>query len=204
MPACKKQALSSVVRGESAFKVRKEAAETDCMNEKELVDGIARKDEAAARALVEQYGGLLRAVIRRHAPGMDEEDLLADALLAVWQNIPRFDRRGSFKNWAAAVARYRAIDAVRKAARSLPVGEAAQMEALGGGTLDEYLTLELEDLFRGLSAADRELLMARYYYGETAEGLAARKGVTVGALNTRLTRARQRLARQMQERRETL
>lgn len=90
LPACKKQAPSSVVRGESAFKERKEAAETDCMNEKELVEGIARKDEAAACALVEQYGGLLRAVIRRHAPGLDEEDLLSDALLAVWQNIHRF------------------------------------------------------------------------------------------------------------------
>lgn len=173
------------------------------MNEQELVAGLARRSEAAARALVEQYGGLLRAVIRRHAPGMDEEDLLADALLAIWQNIDRFDRRGSFKNWAAAVARYRAIDAVRRAARSMPAGHAAQLEALGGGTLDEYLTLELDDLFRGLPAADRELLMARYYYGETAEGLADRHGITVGALNTRLTRARQRLARQLQERRET-
>lgn len=173
------------------------------MNERELVEGIARQDEEAARALVEQYGGLLRAVIRRHAPGLDEEDLLADALLAVWQNIQSFDRRGSFKNWAAAVARYRAIDAVRKAARSMPAGDGAQLEALGGATLDEYLTLELEDLFRGLSPADRDLLLARYYYGETAEGLAARHSITVGALNTRLTRARQRLARQLQERRET-
>ena len=136
------------------------------MNERELVEGIARKDEEAARTLVEQYGGLLRAAIRRHAPGLDEEDLLADALLAVWQNIQSFDRRGSFKNWAAAVARYRAIDAVRKAARSMPAGDGAQLEALGGATLDEYLTLELEDLFRGLSPADRDLLLARYYYGK--------------------------------------
>lgn len=168
------------------------------------MDGIVRKEEAAAQALVEGYGGLLRAVIRRHAPGLDEEDLLADALLAIWQNIHRYDRQGSFKNWAAAVARYRAIDAVRKAARSQPVGEAAQLEALGGSTLDEYLTLELEDLFRGLAPADRDLLLARYYYGEDAGALAARQGITVGALNTRLTRARQRLARQLQERSETL
>lgn len=85
----------------------------------------------------------------------------------------------------------------------MPAGDGAQLEALGGATLDEYLTLELEDLFRGLSPADRDLLLARYYYGETAEGLAARHSITVGALNTRLTRARQRLARQLQERRET-
>ena len=173
------------------------------MNEQKLVEGIARRSEAAAEALVEQYGGLLRSVIRRHAPGLDEEDVLADALLAVWQNIDRFDRKGSFKNWAAAVARYRAIDAVRRAVRSRPAGDAAQLEALGGGTLDEYLALELEDLFRGLSTADRDLRLARYYYGETADGLAARHSITVGALNTRLSRARQRLARQLQERRET-
>ena len=171
------------------------------MNERELAAGIARREEQAARALVEQYGGLLRAVIRRHAPGLDEEDLLADSLLAIWQNIDRFDRQGSFKNWAAAVARYRAIDAVRKAARSLPAGD--RLEALGGAALDEYLALELEDLFRGVPPADRQLLLARYYYGESARGLAARHGITVGALNTRLSRARQRLARQLKERRET-
>ena len=85
--------------------------------EQALAAALARREADAAEQLVREYGGLLNAVVRRHAPGLDADDILADALLAIWQNAGRFDGQHSFRAWAAAVARYRAIDAVRRAAR---------------------------------------------------------------------------------------
>ena len=70
-------------------------------NEAAFAAALARGEPDAADELVEQYGGLLAAVVRRHAPGLDAEDLLADALLAIWRNAGRFDGTGSFRNWAA-------------------------------------------------------------------------------------------------------
>ena len=173
--------------------------------EQALAAALARREADAAEQLVREYGGLLNAVVRRHAPGLDAdvilinggglEDFLADALLAIWQNAGRFDGQHSFRAWAAAVARYRAIDAVRRAARTRPAGGAQELERLAGHTADEYFALELEDMFRGLPAEDRALLLGRYFYGSTPAELAAARGISVGAVNTRVARARQRLAR---------
>ena len=66
---------------------------------------------------------------------------------------------------------------------------------LAGHTADEYFALELEDMFRGLPAEDRALLLGRYFYGSTPDELAAARGISVGAVNTRVARARQRLVR---------
>ncbi len=107
--------------------------------EQALAAALARRQEDAAEQLVREYGGLLNAVVRRHAPGLDADDILADALLAIWQNAGRFDGQHSFRAWAAAVARYRAIDAVRRAARTRPAGGAQEMERLAGHTADEFL-----------------------------------------------------------------
>ena len=81
----------------------------------------ARREADAAEQLVREYGGLLNAVVRRHAPGLDADDILADALLAIWQNAGRFDGQHSFRAWAAAVARYRAIDAVRRLSENVGI-----------------------------------------------------------------------------------
>ena len=167
-------------------------------NEAAFAAALARGEPDAADELVEQYGGLLAAVVRRHAPGLDAEDLLADALLEIWRNAGRFDGTGSFRNWAAAVARYRAIDAVRRAGRVQPGGGAAELELLGGHTADEYFALELEDLFRELEPADRELLLERYFYGASPAEAAAKRGVSVSAVNTRVSRAKTRLAQTLE------
>ena len=170
--------------------------------EQELAAALARREEAAAEQLVREYGGLLNAVVRRHAPGLDADDILADALLAIWQNAGRFDGRRSFKAWAAAVARYRAIDAVRRAARTCLAGGTQELERIAGHTPDGCFALELEDMFRGLPDEDRALLLGRYFYGSTPVQQAAARGISVGAVNTRVARARQRLARRLRERSE--
>ena len=98
--------------------------------EQALAAALARREADAAEQLVREYGGLLNAVVRRHAPGLDADDILADALLAIWQNAGRFDGQHSFRAWAAAVARYRAIDAVRRAAHACPAGGTQEMDCL--------------------------------------------------------------------------
>ena len=77
-----------------------------------------------------------------------------------------------------------------------------ELERIAGHTPDEYFALELEDMFRGLPDEDRALLLGRYFYGSTPAQQAAARGISVGAVNTRVARARQRLARRLRERSE--
>lgn len=160
-----------------------------------FVRALKSKSPEAAEALLKGYGGLFRSIAQRYAPALDWEDIAADTVLAVWQNIGRYDAHsGSLKSWLAAVARYRAIDAVRRARREVPAaGDDA--DPLGRThTADEYFSAELDDMFRGLPPADRTLILQRYFLGYTPRELARAWQVSENAINTRVSRARKRLA----------
>ncbi|MGE7768846.1 sigma-70 family RNA polymerase sigma factor [Peribacillus sp. NPDC096540] len=61
--------------------------------------------------------GLLAAIIKRHlnSQQQDYEECLDDVLLSIWNNIHSFDpTKNSFKQWIAAIAKYKAIDYQRK------------------------------------------------------------------------------------------
>ena len=151
-----------------------------------FVRALTAHSPEAAEALLKGYGGLFKSIARRYAPALDWDDIAADTVLAVWENIGQYDARaGSLKSWLAAVARYRAIDAVRRAGREVP-DNGEEVGALGRAlTSDEYFRTELEDMFRGLPPADREL--------------ACSMRVSENAVNTRVSRAKKRLAALRQE-----
>lgn len=107
-------------------------------DEASFVRALQAREARAAEALLREYGGLFKSIALRWAPGLDWEDIVADTVLAIWQNADRFDPAGSFRAWAGAVARYRAIDAVRAAARETPAGQNTELEALGAAGPDEY------------------------------------------------------------------
>lgn len=164
------------------------------MQEQQLVKALRAGAPGAAAALVQQYGGLLKAVALRHAPPGQWEDALNEGLLAIWQNIRRYDpAAGSFKSWAAAVVRYRAIDLGRRQNREEPA-EVQRLDALGGSAPDRY-RVELQELFAALPPADRELLLRRYFYGYTAGQIAKAQGENPNTVNTRVARAKRKLLR---------
>ena len=163
-------------------------------DEASFVQALQARDPRAAQVLLEEYGGLFKSIALRWAPGLDWEDIVSDTVLAIWQNASRFDGSGSFRAWAGAVARYRAIDAVRAAAREIPAGQHTELEALGAAGPDEYFRAQMEDLFRGLPPADRDLLLKRYFYGYSPRQLAKGLSLSESALNTRVSRAKKKLA----------
>ncbi len=165
-----------------------------------FVRALTAHSPEAAEALLKGYGGLFKSIARRYAPALDWDDIAADTVLAVWENIGQYDARaGSLKSWLAAVARYRAIDAVRRAGREVP-DNGEDVGALGRTlTNDEYFRTELEDMFRGLPPADRALLLRRYFLGYTPRELACSMRVSENAVNTRVSRAKKRLAALRQE-----
>ena len=58
-------------------------------------------NEKALMYVIDEYGGLLMSVIRKHLFGLPErqEECFDDVLLKIWQNIPEFDeKKNTFKN----------------------------------------------------------------------------------------------------------
>ena len=84
--------------------------------ERRLAAGLRRSDPAALREVYEDYGaatfGFLRGALGDRAAA---EDVQQEVFLEVWRRGGRYDpARGSLGTWIMAIARSRAIDALRR------------------------------------------------------------------------------------------
>ncbi len=160
-----------------------------------IVACIMRKKEKGLELLIDQYGGLITAIVRKHLGTLKsyEEECINDVLLAVWHHIHRFDsEKNTFKNWVAAVAKYKAIDYQRKYIKT-------QHEALGEAEFGEtsgvhnVQTNDVEELLGHLSEGDRELFKAYYLQEIELKQIAKKQETTISNLYNRLSRGRKKL-----------
>ncbi|BFJ01108.1 MAG: sigma-70 family RNA polymerase sigma factor [Priestia megaterium] len=160
-----------------------------------IVACITQKKEKGLELLIDQYGGLITAIVRKHLGTLKsyEEECVNDVLLAVWHHIDRFDsKKNTFENWVAAVAKYKAIDYQRKYIKT-------QHEALseaGVGETSEVHNVQrddVEELLGHLSEGDRELFKAYYLQEVELKQIAEKQQTTIGNLYNRLSRGRKKL-----------
>lgn len=142
----------------------------------------------------------------------DVEEVVSDALVAAWNRAAEFNpERSTLTNWLLMLTKYAALDrrrALRRQtldadgeAKVIPLSAAPEPAVAAS---DELLLLEedqaaLHEALRRLPAADRELLIRRYFFEEALTEMARDLGLTRGALDTRLWRARQNLKRLLNE-----
>ncbi|MEH7360105.1 sigma-70 family RNA polymerase sigma factor [Priestia megaterium] len=160
-----------------------------------IVGCIRRKKEKGLELLIDQYGGLITAIVRKHLGTLKgyEEECVNDVLLAVWHHIHRFDsEKNTFKNWVAAVAKYKAIDYQRKYIKTQheSLGEAEFGETPGVHNVQRD---DVEELLGHLSEGDRELFKAYYLQEVELKQIAEKQQTTISNLYNRLSRGRKKL-----------
>src|SRR5262249_17478053 len=80
-----------------------------------LIARIARGDALAMRTLFARHQvPLYRFVLRIVREDALAEDIVSEAFLAVWRQAPDFERRSSVSTWLFAIARFKAISALRR------------------------------------------------------------------------------------------
>ena len=158
--------------------------------------------QADFAGLVERYQGPLFGFLGRMGFGQAEaEDLAQNTFLRAWQSLGQFNQtRGAFSTWLFAIARNLAIDERHRSGR--------QPEAMDGAAPDDTASPQAgpeELLARArqhrrvhaallqLAVADRCVLALAYIAELDMDSIARIEGCTVGAVKTRLHRARQRL-----------
>lgn len=163
------------------------------------IDAVVDHDE---RALAHLYDatfssvyGLVHRIVRRT---MLAEEVVEDTYFQVWRQAVRFDAaRGTAMAWLLAMARSRAIDALRREARfqhedleHADGGEPAD-EAAGS---DELLDLARHhaDLHRALLLLDaqpRQLVSLAFFRGLSHEEIAAQTRLPLGTVKSQIRRA---------------
>jgi RNA polymerase sigma-70 factor, ECF subfamily len=164
-----------------------------------LIGRIANGDRLAMQVLYARHHvRVFRFVIRIVRDESTAEDLISDVFLDVWRQAGRFQGRSSVSTWMLAMARFKALSALRRR----PDEEFDEDSTVGieDGSDDPHTSLEKKDksalikrCLAGLSAQHREIIDLVYYHDKSVEEVAAIVGIPENTVKTRMFYARKRL-----------
>lgn len=194
-------------------------------SDEELVARLVEGDEAALGELYDRHAeSLFRTALLRLGDRGLAEEVLQDTYLALWNRAELFDgSQGSLIGWLSTIARNRAIDRLRSAARRpAPVA----LSGLAGANADPRaaddardailatampvagvtvapdperevdiaeLRHEVDQALAGLPDQERQVLQLAYHEQLSQSEIAARLGWPLGTVKTRTRRALARL-----------
>ncbi|WP_395701689.1 sigma-70 family RNA polymerase sigma factor [Aquabacterium sp.] len=165
-----------------------------------LIERIIDRDERALAALYDAasprvYGLVLR-ITRRAALA---EEVVEDTFWQAWRQAPRFEAaRGKVMTWLLAMARSRAIDALRRDERfrhaDLP--EEGSLEDEADTALPAHDLLEatrgearVHQAIAALEPRARQLVALAFFRGLTHEEIAAQAAMPLGTVKSLIRRA---------------
>ncbi len=160
----------------------------------ELADLIARittGDEAAFQQLYSRTSAKLFGVVLRIVKGRElADEVLQDSYLRIWQNAGRYEpKSGRPMTWMIAIARYAAIDVVRKRVHESAHAATDAPEP----SADPERQIVVQDLLGRclgkLAAPQLECVVLAYCNGYSREELARHFSAQVPTIKTWLHRA---------------
>jgi RNA polymerase sigma-70 factor, ECF subfamily len=165
-----------------------------------LIGRIANGDRLAMQVLYARHHvRVFRFVVRFVRDEATAEDLISEVFLDVWRQAGRFEGRSAVSTWMLAIARFKALSALRRRPdEELDEETAGAIEDLSD---DPGTALEKKDksamirkCLTGLSAEHREIIDLVYYHEKSVKEVADIVGIPENTVKTRMFYARKRLA----------
>ena len=170
------------------------------ITEENVVEQLLVKNEQALFYIVDQYGGIIKAMIQKYLGHLAiiQDECFDDVLLLVWKNISSYDKsKNSLKNWIAAITKHKAIDYQRQYKKFLLQHELEDHMLIANSaeteTIENTLSSETEQLLSSLKKEDHLLFLQHYGEQKSIEELAKEHGVHKSVLYNRLSRGRKKL-----------
>lgn len=165
-----------------------------------LIGRIASGDRLAMQVLFARYHvRVFRFVVRLVRDEAAAEDLISDVFLDVWRQAGRFEQRSAVSTWLLAIARFKALSALRRKPDEALDEEAA--ESIEDPSDDPEVSVSKKDkstaireCLGGLSAEHREIIDLVYYHEKSIEEVARIVGIPENTVKTRMFYARKKLA----------
>lgn len=175
------------------------------IQEDNYIEELKKHNEKALNYVIDTYGAYLNAVIIRHLGSLRSyrEECLNDVIFKIWQHIGQFDeKRNTFKNWIGAVARYQAIDYVRKYIKDTEQLELKEEFArcdVVEELLEKELSKEMEELLSCLKIKDRELFYKIYVEQLDIGEVSRQTGYSKGNIYKRVSRGKLKIRKNFGE-----
>jgi RNA polymerase sigma-70 factor, ECF subfamily len=178
---------------------RKPPAGVESSTDEKLIGRIARADQLAMRTLfVRHQLRVYRFVLRIVKDETLAEDLLSDVFLDVWRQAARFEGRTAVSTWLLAIARFKALSAMRRRMdveldddMAATIADPADAEAVLRHNHDADM---LRRYWTKLSPAHAEVIDLVYYHGKSIKEVAEIVGVPIAAVKSRMFYPRKQLA----------
>lgn len=167
----------------------------DGVRDEEWRELLRGNPEKGLKALMKQYGGLVYAVVKRCLPEFceaDVEECAANVFSEFYLDLEKYDpSKGSVKAWLCVIARHNAVDFSRKNPPSLELDEeiAVSETTLESNLEEDELRKAVLEAVKSLGEPDREILLRKYYFGESSKQIAARLKMSASNVNARTSRA---------------
>ena len=127
------------------------------------------------------------------------EDLVSDVFLDVWRSARRFEEKCRVSTWLLAIARHKALSAVRRRVDE-PLNE-DKAASIKDPSDDPETTADktarsavIRKCLTQLSPAHREVMDLVYYHDKSVDEVARIVGIPPNTVKTRMFHARSRLA----------
>jgi RNA polymerase sigma-70 factor (ECF subfamily) len=166
----------------------------------DLLAAIAGGDRQAMRVLYGRHSvKVFRFILRMVRNEATAEELVSDVFLDVWRLADRFEGRSQVSTWLLAIARNKAISALRARAPEALDDEATNAIEDDADLQDKVLETKdrnalLRECLTKLSAAHREIIDLVYFHEKTIEEIAGLLSVPANTVKTRMFYARKCLA----------
>ena len=163
------------------------------LSDQELVRRVATEDEQAFRELYDRFADrvfryALTLLRNRHLA----EEVVQEAMIAVWMNAFRFEGRSKVSTWLFGIARNKALDLIRREKR----GDRQPDVSLS--TPDPAPALRREKLvgraMSELPEGQREVVFLTFYEGLSYAEISHVLGIPAGTVKSRMYHAKRRLA----------
>lgn len=165
-----------------------------------LLRAIARADRSCFETLYGRYARRIhqyaRTFVREHALA---EDIVIEAMLAVWQGAGQFDGSSRASTWILGITRHKALDAVRRRRTSAdgdlesvpePVSEDPGPEEQ---THQQVSAQRLRAAISRLTPSHREVLWLAFFEDLPYPDIARLLDVPLNTVKTRVFHAKQKL-----------
>jgi len=169
-----------------------------------LISRIAAGDRLAMQVLFARHHvRVYRFVLRLVGNPTTAEDLISEVFLDVWRQADRFEGKSQVTTWLLAIARHKALNAMRRN-WELPLNSETAAAIVDTADGPEAIVHKadrreiVQKCLMQLSPAHREIIDLVYYHENTVAEVAQIVGAPAGTVKTRMFYARKRLAELLQ------
>jgi RNA polymerase sigma-70 factor (ECF subfamily) len=155
-------------------------------------------DERAFRRLFDCYSGFTMGYLRGLV-GESADDVQQEVWIAVFRNLKSLANPAAFRWWLLRIARFRALDLLRKSKREaelitdVPLETVEVAEAVEEPGLSDLEDGALSAALDSLPTLQREALLLRYRNDLSYEEIAVVTGTPIGTVRTRIHHGKRKL-----------